>query len=167
MDYLYIDEGAISHEYEAGGTSLLDKYARLAEAKGLKLAITDVVLDELFVRWKKRGPPPRFRKSPSLAALEKWLSANAIALETQERGLLEDFRAGRFADYVRDDRGERSIIEHMLSNPDARKSAIFSDDTKFCNKIVEWAADEKMPNIRTVPSFYVEKGSSTPIPTRW
>ena len=156
MDYLYIDASAINHAYDAGGTNLLDKYARLAQAKGLQLAITDVVRDELFVRSRERGPPPPLKRSPSLAALEKWLSVNAVELATQERGLLEAFRAGRRTDYVLDDRGERSIVEHLLSKSEPHKSAVLSDDINFHNKLNDWVKNEKIPNVKTV-NFDVKK----------
>ena len=150
MDYLYMDTSAILHAYRAGGIDLLDKYARLAKAKGLKLAITDVVWDEIFVGWHKRGPPPKVRLSPKRAALKKWLAANAIELATQERGLIEDLRAGRLAKYAWKDCGERSIAEHLLSKSEPHKSAVLSDDIKFRSnfaKLVE----------RRIPKVIAEK----------
>jgi hypothetical protein len=156
MDYLYMDTSAILHAYRAGGISLLDKYARLAQAKGLKLVITDVVWDELFVGRKERGPPPEVKPSPKRAALKNWLAANAIELATQERRLIDDFRAGRLAEYVWDDCGERSIVEHLLSKSEPHKSAVFADDTRFHNKLTDWVKNKKIPNIKTV-NFDVKK----------
>ena len=146
-----MDTSAINHAYDAGGTKLLDAYKKLAKVHGLKLAVTDVVLDELFVRWAKRGTPPPVKLDPARAKLQKWLLANAEKLTTQERQLLGNFRADRFTDYGGSDRGERSIIEHLLSNSESRKSAVFSDDTRFHNKLAAWVTDKKIPNIPDVP----------------
>jgi hypothetical protein len=143
MGYLYIDTSAVLHAYRAGGINLLDKYAQLAKAKDLRLVVTDVVLDELFVRSVVRGRPGQSGASPDLVPLEKWLAKNAAELTTRERGLLEDFRAGRLAEYTMDDRGERSIVEHLLSDADAHESAIFSDDTKFPGKLTQWLREGK------------------------
>jgi hypothetical protein len=151
MEFLYMDHNGTKHAFEAGGTNLLDKYARLAEIKGLKLAVTDVVWDEIFVRWKERSPPPPVKLTPALETLDKWISANTTKLTTQERRLLEDYRFGRLGDYDVNNRGERSIIEHMSSNPDPHKSAIFSDDIKFHGEVAKWASNDKMPHIRALP----------------
>jgi hypothetical protein len=157
-NYLYIDAGTIELANEVGGTHLLDKYARLAEIKGLRLGVTDVVWDELFVRSRERGPPRKVKLSPALERLQIWLSENAETLVTHERRLLDDFRSSRLADYGLDHRGERSIIEHMSSNPEPHKSAIFSDDTKFHGEVRKWGGDTKMPHIQKLP-FDVRKAT--------
>jgi hypothetical protein len=137
MGYLYLDTNALDYAYRAGGLPLLDKYAALAKLKGYTLAVTDVVVDEIG-----HGGEINVRTQ----ALQEWLRANATELHTQERGRLEAFRARRLADYDMFNRGDRSIIERLISDPEAHKSAIFSDDRGFRNPDVwqRWIAEGRI-----------------------
>lgn len=49
--YLLVDANTLAFAYRAGGTGLLDLYADIAEEQGRKLAVTEIVRQEV-----KKGP---------------------------------------------------------------------------------------------------------------
>ena len=72
MDHLYMDEGAISHASPAGGTSLLDKYAQLADAKGLRSSPSPMSCGMNFSRARENAA--RRLRVNQARALWRWKS---------------------------------------------------------------------------------------------
>ena len=123
--FLFSDAQALAYANRAGGTRLLELYAKTAAARGYGLAVTDAVLFEVL-----------HGKDPVVAWMERELAAGRLTLvSTQEIELLELHREGRAPPHYQPrNAGERSIIEAVTADSKRAPShAIFSDDRNFRN----------------------------------
>jgi hypothetical protein len=146
--FLFSDAQALAYANRAGGTRLLEFYAKTAAARGYGLAVTDAVLFEVL-----------HGKDPVVAWMERELAAGRLTLvSTQEIELLELHREGRAPPHYQPrNAGERSIIEAVTADSKRAPShAIFSDD-RISGTTSSWPPTPRRP-------AFSRRRSSTPTP---
>ena len=127
----YLDAVSIISTFEAGGVKGLDAIALWAEHRGLKMIVTDMVIDELT-------KPHMNRPAPELAS---WIKSNTKTMATNEYKLyrqhVSDKANGIPNAYIEKDKGERAILELLdkLSPEERSKAAVFSEDKFFRNNV--------------------------------